>query len=245
MRQRLRSTAEAHRPDRERMLARVERGMAEGPPAKRPVRPPRTPVPWLRVAGATVAVCAVLVLGAYAVTTAAHREPPEGSVAAPPAPRSVPTAPPTTEQGAPAGVLSASGRVDDGSNAYWAQSDLVVEAAGPLSTLTVELRIAETGGVNSTGAWTSQPNDAFVASESREDGFLVFRWTLKPGRTVPAGTHTFAGQYNHAEGARDSGADTFTVRGRPAGTGADGGGGTGGAAGANGEQKAAGGFTPE
>jgi hypothetical protein len=42
----------------------------------------------------------------------------------------------------------------------------------------------------------------------------VYRWTLKPGRTVPAGKHVFAGQYNHAEGARDAGGDTYRAEAR-------------------------------
>ncbi|TXS07037.1 hypothetical protein [Streptomyces sp. wa22] len=35
--------------------------------------------------------------------------------------------------------------------------------------------------------------------------------------TVPAGTHTFAGQYNHAQGDRDAGRDDYTARARVAG----------------------------
>lgn len=48
LRERLRAAAASHRPDRARMLARIERGMAQESPA-RPARPPRTPMPWLRV----------------------------------------------------------------------------------------------------------------------------------------------------------------------------------------------------
>lgn len=73
-------------------------------------------------------------------------------------------------------------------------------------------------------------DDAAAAEfhEFDEAGFLVYLWTLKPGRTVPAGTFTFAGQYNHAEGGRDAGRDDYTVR-------------AGASAGAPGQQAAAGG----
>lgn len=83
---RLREAAEAHRPERERMLARVERGMAGGRPPARVVRPPRGAAPWLRIAGATAAVCGVLAFGALAVTSAGGDDGPHGErVAAPPA----------------------------------------------------------------------------------------------------------------------------------------------------------------
>jgi hypothetical protein len=43
-------------------------------------------------------------------------------------------------------------------------------------------------------------------------GGLVYRWTLKDGRTVPPGPLVFAGQYDHADGERDAGDDSYTVR---------------------------------
>ncbi|MEU0146877.1 hypothetical protein ABZ119_13100 [Streptomyces sp. NPDC006288] len=216
LRERLRAAAAAHRPDRERMLARIERGMAEEPTA-RPARATRAPVPWLRVAGAGVAVCGVLAAGALAVASAGHEEPSEGrQVAADPAPRGPATAAPSPgRDGAlpsAKGPLSSDGSVDPHSNRYWAQSNVTVEAAGPLSSLTVELRVALNGGVNTTGSWRSLPEGDFVVSEREEDGFLVYRWTLRSGRSVPTGTHTFAGQYNHAEGTRDAGRDDYTAR---------------------------------
>lgn len=108
--------------------------------------------------------------------------------------------------------MSTHGTVNAGSNAYWAQSDVVVTAARPLTSLTVELRVALTDGVTTTGSWTSGHTDDYTTSVGEEGGFLVFRWTLRPGRTTPAATLTFAGQYNHAEGERDPSKDDFTVR---------------------------------
>ncbi|MGW2064415.1 hypothetical protein ACWCO9_27995, partial [Streptomyces sp. NPDC001937] len=52
LRELLRTAAEAHRPDRQRMLARLERGMTAAPSARTPPAP-RGPLPWLRVVGAT------------------------------------------------------------------------------------------------------------------------------------------------------------------------------------------------
>lgn len=87
LRERLHTAAASHRPDRERMLARIERGMAEETPVRVP-RAPRTPRPWLRVAGATAAVCGVLAAGAFAATSAGPGEPEgvRGVAARPPPP---------------------------------------------------------------------------------------------------------------------------------------------------------------
>ncbi|MFI6118345.1 hypothetical protein ACIBCU_00540 [Streptomyces sp. NPDC051064] len=218
LRERLRTAAASHRPDRARMLARIERGMAEEPPA-RPARAPRTPMPWLRVAGATAAVCGVLTAGAFAVTSAGREEPAGGQrVAAEPASPTLATPSPGRGGALPAGKdpLWSDGSLNPNSNDYWAQSEVTVKTDRPLSALTVELRIALNGGVATTGSWRSLPEQDFAVSAREEDGFLVYRWTLKPGRSVPTGTHTFAGQYNHAEGTRDAGRDDYTARARTA-----------------------------
>ncbi|MFE9727764.1 hypothetical protein ACFYQ5_30410 [Streptomyces sp. NPDC005794] len=220
LRERLRTAATSHRPDRARMLARIERGMAEEPPV-RPARPPRMPMPWLRVAGATAAVCGVLTAGAFAVTSAGQDEPAGGQrVAAEPASPSPDSAPSPNRGGAlPAGKgpLWSDGSLNPNSNSYWSQSEVTIKTDRPLSSLTVELRIALNGGVSTTGAWRSLPERDFAASAREEDGFLVYRWALKPGRSVPTGTHTFAGQYNHTSGARDTGRDDYTARAGTAG----------------------------
>ncbi|GGY82407.1 hypothetical protein GCM10010300_27870 [Streptomyces olivaceoviridis] len=87
--------------------------------------------------------------------------------------------------------------MDPHSNDFWAQSNLTLKTSGRLSSLTVELRIARTGGVRSTGAWRSLPEGDFGQSE----------------RTVPAGEWVFAGQYDHERGGRDAGDDSYVMTG--------------------------------
>ncbi|MFF9342425.1 MULTISPECIES: hypothetical protein [unclassified Streptomyces] len=189
----LREAAAAHRPDRARMLARVERGMA-GPPPRRE----RTPAfgagrRWTATAAVAATVVGVVALGGLAVTALQER----------PAPPAVAVA--------PGPVARAAGTVDPGSNRWWAQSDLAVTTDGEVTGLTVELRVALTGGIVSTGHWQTRSADDFTVTVVEEPGALVYRWTLKEGRAVPAGPHTFAAQYNHAEGVRDASADAYTV----------------------------------
>ncbi|MEV5343318.1 hypothetical protein AB0K93_33315 [Streptomyces sp. NPDC052676] len=259
LRARLREAAEAHQPDRARMLARIERGMAEEtrPAGHRAARPPVSG--WLRVAGATAAVAGVLAVGGLAVASAVKSDdaPPQGTVAATATPTPSreatgtppafpadpsPSAPPTRreESGAPpssrppagpsssapapppagpgAGVedgpLWSDGSVDPHSNEFWAQSNVTVKTSQRLTALTVELRVAQTGGVSSTGAWRSLPEDDFELTVGERDGFLVYTWRLKEGRTVPAGEWVFAGQYDHERGGRDAKDDRYTATAR-------------------------------
>ncbi|QNP66516.1 hypothetical protein [Streptomyces genisteinicus] len=208
VRSRLREAAVSHRPDREAMLARVERGMTAPP-----VRPPRAaPAPWLRVVAATAAVAGVLAVGGYAVATLTDAPAPRES-AARPAPLQ-----PAPERPAD-GFLSSSAVVDPHSNRYWAQNNLDLTTREPLTELTVEVRVALTGGVEETGHWGTRPADDFDVRVQERDGALLYRWTLREGRTLPAGKHVFAAQYNHAEGDRDASRDAYTARGRAGDTG--------------------------
>ncbi|MFJ9202136.1 hypothetical protein [Streptomyces flaveolus] len=251
LRARLHEAAGAHEPDRARMLARVERGMAGGGHAgRRAARPPA--LGWARVAGATAAVAGVLAAGGYGVASAVKDDaPPQRSVATSPTsspspagptspaprPSSVAPAPSVSAgtgepdrpspSGTPAGTATATapppaagsedgplwsdGSVDPHSNDYWAQSNITLRTSSPLTALTVELRVAQTGGVASTGAWRSLPEDDFTFTVEERDGFLVHRWTLKQGRTVPAGEWMFAGQYDHERGGRDANGDRYSA----------------------------------
>ncbi|MFH8498295.1 hypothetical protein [Streptomyces coeruleorubidus] len=246
LRARLHEAAGTHQPDREQILARVERGMAG--PAGSGHRATRPPVfGWMRVAGATAAVAGVLAVGGYAVASAVKEEtaPQQQGVATTPTPTPspeatsrapappvdpTPSAPPERRESAPPpsrtpstsvtgrppaatedGPLWSDGSVDPHSNDFWAQSNITVKTREELTALTVRLSVAQTGGVSDAGAWRSLPEQDFTLTVGERDGFLVYTWTLKEGRKVPAGEWVFAGQFDHERGGRDAGADRYTV----------------------------------
>ncbi|MHC3468488.1 hypothetical protein ACYF6T_07220 [Streptomyces sp. 7R007] len=248
LRARLHQAAEAHEPDRARMLARIERGMAGQERADhRATRPPVWG--WARVVGATAAVAGMLAVGGYAVASAVRQDDPpqrEQTVAVSPTPTpeatsrasvppvaSTPSRAPETHQasGTPTssakasgsvppsadgeqdGPLWSDGAVDPHSNDFWAQSNVTLKTSEQLTSLTVQLKIAETGGVSSTGAWRSLPEQDFDLTVGERDGFLVYTWALKAGRTVAKGEWVFAGQYNHERGGRDAKGDRYTITG--------------------------------
>lgn len=271
LRTRLREAADEHRPDRERILARVERGMAKGPERpgtrreKGSHRLPIGPAPWARVVGVTAGLVGAFGIGGLAVGLTNDGGEQRQTVVTSPGPVAPPDVPPPTvspsdrpvapppsdEAGrAPASVtpgpskggdagkgspsagatpptspdtrrgnhpqdsyLWSDGSVAPSGNDYWARSDVTLKSYKPLTRLTVVLRIAQTGGVSSTGAWSTLSHDDYDVSIRRDRDAVIYLWTLRSGRTLPAGTHVFAGQYNHAQGGRDSAGDVYAARG--------------------------------
>lgn len=111
------------------------------------------------------------------------------------------------------GYLWSDGSIDKASSEFWAQSNVTVKSTGTLSGLVVELRVVKTDEVASTGSWSTLNSDDYEVKITEDDDALVYRWTLKPGKTLAAGTYVFAGQYNHAKGGRDAGGDAYAAQG--------------------------------
>ncbi|MGW0584946.1 hypothetical protein ACWD25_55770, partial [Streptomyces sp. NPDC002920] len=115
------------------------------------------------------------------------------------------------------GPLWSDGSVDPHSNDFWAQSNVTLKTSQALTSLTVQLKIAQTGGVSTAGAWRSPPEDDFTFTVAEQDGFLVYTWVLKDGRTVAKGEWVFAGQYDHDRGGRNAKDDTYAITAKSAG----------------------------
>ncbi|MFF4686440.1 hypothetical protein [Streptomyces sp. NPDC001307] len=235
---RLREAAEAHRPDRARMLARVQRGVA-GPAVRHRARPFARS--GTRVALAGLAATGILATGGLAVAAIVAHSSPSSTVTTPATPsptagsphptstRPTPVAPaPVTTPGSarptpPAtspspsagesqnGPLWSAGSVDPRSNVYWTQSDLALKTTRPLTSLTIEMRIVQSGGVKNTGTWQTLPSADFTVTVQEAGGTLVYRWVLKPGLTVPAGSHEFSAQFNNGTGGRSAAGDGYRV----------------------------------
>ncbi|MFG3404826.1 hypothetical protein [Streptomyces sp. NPDC048142] len=222
LRRQLEEAARSHRPDRARMLARIERArdLSAAGAEPRGARARRARPGWPRVALAAVAAVAVCAIGGTAVTSLVQQDPAapqEVSTGALPK-TSAPTPPLTGDSRPPPlpgqsrttdGPLWADGSVAPDDNVHWAQSNVTLKTQETLTALTVELFVARTERLRSTGRWETRPTADFDLSVHERDGMLVYRWSLKSGRTVPAGTHVFAGQYDHASGGRDAGADVY------------------------------------
>ncbi|MGW0333965.1 hypothetical protein ACWD0J_19205 [Streptomyces sp. NPDC003011] len=139
------------------------------------------------------------------------REPRESSASPARTPSVSATPQPPAASGTEDGPLWSDGSVDPHSNEFWAQSNVTVKTSEKLTALTVRLKVRQTGGVTSAGAWRSAPEDDFTATVAERDGFLVYTWVLKPGRSVWPGEWVFAGQFDHDRGGRDAKDDGYTV----------------------------------
>jgi hypothetical protein len=113
--------------------------------------------------------------------------------------------------------MSSAGSLDAHSNEFWAQSNVTLRTSEKITALTVQLKVRQTGGVTSSGAWRSAPEDDFTLTVTERDGFLVYTWVLKPGRSVWPGQWVFAGQYDHDRGGRDAKDDGYTITATAAG----------------------------
>jgi hypothetical protein len=114
-------------------------------------------------------------------------------------------------QQAATSYLWADGSVDSGEdNGYWDQSIVTVKSTTPLTKLKVVASISQTGGVFSTGVWTSL-GDKVTVTSSADSTRLTYVITLKQGVTLDPGTYVFKLQYNHNKGNRDSSRDRYNV----------------------------------
>jgi hypothetical protein len=228
----LHEAAEAYQPDRARILARMERGAADAAVRH---HTPSIARSWPKAAFTGLAIVGILATGGLAVAGIVRTPSPSNTAIAPaipsPTAASRPTLSSRTTATSPAltiapgslrptppagsrtqnGPLWSDSSIDPHSNVYWAQNNVTLKTIQPLTSLTVELRIAQTGGVRNTGSWQTLPGDDFTVTVQEIGGALVYRWVLKPGRTVPAGQHEFAGQYNHATGVRNAADDSYRV----------------------------------
>lgn len=108
------------------------------------------------------------------------------------------------------GFVWSDGSVDSDTNDYWDQSTVTVRLTRPVTSLKVVVKIIQTGGVTSTGTWSSLGDKVQVAVAGNS-GELDYVVTLRSGNTLDPGTYVFKFQYNHDRGRRDAGGDRYNV----------------------------------
>lgn len=112
-------------------------------------------------------------------------------------------------------ALSVRKSVDTGGNQFWAQDTVSVTSTVPLRALKISVRVAQTGGVASTGTWSSLAGKVRVDVASNSTG-VDYLLTLNSGVTLAPGTYVFEAQYNHSAATRDARHDIYAVTATPA-----------------------------
>lgn len=111
----------------------------------------------------------------------------------------------------PAPYLWSDGSVNSADdNGYWDESVVTVKSTKALSSLKVVVKIIQTGGVASTGVWTSL-GDKVTVHTGGTSGELDYVVTLNAGVTLDPGTYVLKFQYNHDKGIRSAGGDRYNV----------------------------------
>jgi hypothetical protein len=98
------------------------------------------------------------------------------------------------------GVVTASGAVDRSSNANWSQENVNITLSAPVTSFQLSVKVAMSPGLSSTGDWTNYDISMFdVTVDTQPDG-VTYKFQLKPGRSLPAGSAEFAVQFAHGAG---------------------------------------------
>ncbi|HLU29458.1 MAG TPA: hypothetical protein VKZ65_13545 [Glycomyces sp.] len=214
--ERLRFSVEEFEPDTERMWSRVASGMAEPEAvAAEPVRR-HSRLPHLALATCVVvALIGAIVFVGYGMDPVRERLP-SGPGSSPPSSAPAETTGAVTPSAKPDPVdevdyLTAGARINGHVNDYWSQSEVTIRTDEPITELTAELHVVLGTDVEFTGSWTTADHYFHPAEVFEQDGYLVFRWTLRKGQTIEPGEYILSGQYNHGEGPREPDGDYFTV----------------------------------
>ncbi|MCO5974399.1 hypothetical protein [Actinoallomurus soli] len=229
LRSALREEADAHRPDGDHMWSRVEAGAR----SRRDRTARGRSVVAAALAAAGVAAVAVGVVTwrsegpADPAVPAGHGSAPSDrpspsaastwasagptSRAGTPSPTGRPTGSSAAPQRSRAAAPDVAAGLGPGTNDYWAQENVTVSEAKPLTTLRVTVRVARTQNVRSTGSWSSLPGDTYQVTVGEERNAIVYTWTVRSGRPVPPGRYVFAAQYARAPGGHDVHQDSYTV----------------------------------
>jgi hypothetical protein len=105
--------------------------------------------------------------------------------------------------------VSSTGVINSHSTRTWAQSDVTITTTRAITALDLAISVARTDGVRNTGNWSTIPAEMITITPAEEKDALIYRYTLKPGGTLAAGTYVFAAQYEHVAGERALGADLY------------------------------------
>lgn len=147
-------------------------------------------------------------LGGAAVVPSSPPPPTPASSSPPAPPPSAPPSPSGRVRGHPGdtqvvkGSLSSTSAVAAGTG-----GTVTLEPHADLTELTLTIRVTATAGLTDAGGTDDVPDDAITRTTEKRDGAVLYHFTLKPGRTLTAGTYTFTARYGG--GDRDAADDTY------------------------------------
>lgn len=107
-------------------------------------------------------------------------------------------------------VVSATSAVAPASNAQWTEEDVYVTLAAPVTALQVIIRATPDPSYFQEKDYSTHDLSTFDVTVKSDASGLVYTFTLKPGKTVQAGTYTFAAQFAHSS-PHDTSGDTYSL----------------------------------
>jgi len=104
------------------------------------------------------------------------------------------------------GSLWSDGSIDPAGTGASERSTVTIKAGVALTELDLTIRVALTPGLADQGA---THDDTITATVERLPDALLYRFVLREGATLPAGTYAFTARYGHDGEGRDAGNDTY------------------------------------
>ena len=181
----LEAEASQHTPDTRRIRAAMRERTGTVCAARLKRRWRLAGVPAGLVAGA---LCAVMV---FVVSTAYHG----GRSQTSPSPG--PLAGTSQTTGVRAHIVSATGTVDASSRTGWSQEDVAIDFTRPIAgfQLSVKVSLGSTGA--SAGYSSTYDSSLFDVTVDTQAHALVYKFNLKPGKTLPPGSSRFDVRFSY------------------------------------------------
>lgn len=140
------------------------------------------------------AVCTALVFAITATYSATYSRSHTSSV--PDATDSFTTTQPSI--GGSAHIVTAAAAIDKSSRAGWSQENVVVTFNQPIAGFQLSVKVSLNSTGSSTGYRTTYDPSLLDVTVDAQAHALVYKFNLKPGKTLPTGSAQFAVQFNYA-----------------------------------------------
>lgn len=109
-----------------------------------------------------------------------------------------------------ASLVTAVGSLATASNQTWTEEDVNITLAQPVTQFRLIVRLTPSAGLTPDNYWSNHDITAFNVVLNSDTNGLVYTFTLKSGKSLPAGPFIIAVQFAHSR-QRDASGDTFSL----------------------------------
>lgn len=98
-----------------------------------------------------------------------------------------------------------------GNKRTFGENRIALMNSSTITAMTVTISVAQTPGVTHLSEYVTFGSGVVTTSWTTSGGFIVYTYTLNPGKTIPPGSWMMAANYNGTGTLHSTGGDTWTV----------------------------------